>query len=67
MRKGSIPTNAVSALLENDLWCIGRNVKAWDVGWRDEFTGDEVHEIACDLDELILGELVAEVHAEFYS
>lgn len=61
----SVPTNTVSALLENDLWCMERN--AWDVGWRDEFTGDEVHEIACDLDKLILGELVAEVLAEFCS
>ncbi|KAK1377606.1 hypothetical protein POM88_024350 [Heracleum sosnowskyi] len=63
----SILINSVSALLENDLWCIGRNIEAWDAGWRDEFTGDEVHDIACDLDMLILGELVAEVLAEHCS
>lgn len=63
--RNRVPTNAISALLENDLWCMERN--AWDVGWRDEFTGDEVHEIACDLDKVILGELVAEVLVEFCS
>lgn len=59
--------STVLALLEQDLRCIGRNVEAWDEGWRDEFTRDEVYEISCDLDKLILGELVAEVLAEFCS
>ncbi|KAL8102417.1 hypothetical protein AgCh_027052 [Apium graveolens] len=60
--RNRVPTNAILALLKNDLQCMEWN--AWDVGWRDEFTGDEVHETACDLDKLILGELVAEVLAE---
>lgn len=62
-----VSTSAVSALLQRDLWCLGRKVEAWDVGWRNGFTGDEVQTVLWDLDELILSELVAEVLAEICS
>ncbi|KAK1396894.1 hypothetical protein POM88_006757 [Heracleum sosnowskyi] len=61
----SVPDgDIVYSVLERDILCKGLAAGAWDLGWREGFTRNEVEQIVSDLDRKVIDQLIEEVLAD---
>lgn len=61
----SVPDiDIVFSVLERDILCKGLAAGAWDVGWREGFTRNEVEKIVNDFDRQVTDQLIEEVLAD---
>lgn len=61
----SVPDgDTVFSVLERDILCKGLAAGAWDVGWREGFTRNEVEHIVGDFDRQVIDQLIEEVLAD---
>lgn len=63
--KESPRADTIHGMLERDLWWKGVLGGAWDMGWMDGFSLDEVEEVVGDLDKLVLSELIENMLTDF--
>ncbi|GAA0144231.1 hypothetical protein LIER_35893 [Lithospermum erythrorhizon] len=49
------------AMLRKDLWCNGAVSGAWDLGWMNAFTWDEVEQVVDYIEEELLGRIVEDL------
>ncbi|KAK4415478.1 hypothetical protein Salat_2655200 [Sesamum alatum] len=53
-----ILVDSINSMLERDLRWNGKLTCAWDLGWKNGFTVDEVNEMVNDVEKLVFGEIV---------
>lgn len=61
----SVPDgDIVFSVLKRDILCKGLAGGAWDLGWREGFTINEVEQIISDLDRQVIDQLIEKVLAD---
>ncbi|XP_071911006.1 uncharacterized protein [Coffea arabica] len=50
----TIVVDALSTVLQKDMWCKGVVNGGWDFGWRNGFTLDEIDQVVIDIEQKIL-------------
>ncbi|KAL0346600.1 UNVERIFIED_CONTAM: hypothetical protein Scaly_1676000 [Sesamum calycinum] len=59
-----ILVDSINSMLERDLRWNGKLICAWDLGWKNGLTMDEVNEVVNDVEKLVFGEIVDDLVIE---
>ncbi|KAL0374361.1 UNVERIFIED_CONTAM: hypothetical protein Sradi_3351800 [Sesamum radiatum] len=59
-----ILVDSINSMLERDLRWNGKLICAWDLGWKNGLTLDEVNEVVNDVEKLVFGEIVDDLVIE---
>lgn len=57
----TILVDTLSTVLQKDMWCKGAVNGAWEFGWRNGFTLDEVDQVVIDIEQTILTGIIDDV------
>ncbi|OIS98095.1 PREDICTED: uncharacterized protein LOC109233383 [Nicotiana attenuata] len=61
----NLSADALHPLLERDLWCKGVVSSAWDLGWRNGLTNNEVEQVVTDIEKYLLSGFIDDVLTDF--
>uniref|UniRef100_A0A5B6ZJZ0 DUF4378 domain-containing protein n=1 Tax=Davidia involucrata TaxID=16924 RepID=A0A5B6ZJZ0_DAVIN len=61
----NLPIDRVYAVLERDLSCKGVGTGAWDLGWTNRFSADEVEQVVSGIEKLVFSCLIEEALTDF--
>lgn len=56
-----IVIDTLHTVLKKDIWCNGLVNGAWDLGWRNGFTLDEIDQVVLDIEQKILSGIIEDV------
>lgn len=57
----AIVIDTLHTVLQKDMWCKGVVSGAWDLGWRNGFTLDEIDQVVLDMEQKILSAIIEDV------
>lgn len=57
----TIVVDILAGVLQKDMWCKGVVNGAWDFGWRNGFTLDEIEQVVVDIEKKVLNGIIEDM------